>query len=431
MKKVSINNYNFLVYPDEQTPYKFKNFSDSDGYYFPIHQDSHDLDGSGDLYFYLPAKNEDNKYLYFKVYIAFAEEASVSHYAFYDFYSSNNLILPPSEEPMNILGISSEFYTQYINHFVHPASNIDFDEIGAIPFKLPVSEIGMIDYNLPVLLNKCFSKQFTKLYPISDYYPLPVPLMNVTMYFSITEKHNCFPTTISCPVFSTPLPFIFSIVSDFDDKLKKTLLEILNEIGAQTNLIDKLHNKSVVNFYPVFDSSTKLSKSLFTPPSSPPCNTACIYSTYDNEDGFHLSPNYKFANTIPGLITCSHPLKGNNISICNKYNSEDTCVIFKKHTETISTDTVNSNSDTFQLVSVVTKDSSNYYEIINNQTNDCTHSFVVPDFDENGQSIDHVEHAINVYKEVISVYDHQQDNNEDHSQQTNSNSYIMSLLQKV
>lgn len=387
-------------YADKNYAFKVLNYQNPDDYYLntsaniPLHADE-----NNNVFFFLPANVpfESNQNHYFKAYLNPSKGDPNIPYMYYDYFGGNEFYLPPLNNMTIISGVTREFVTQFINHFITPFSQIshNISEMGLIIPNYPIELIGSIDPQLPIARNDIFLNAFEQTLSSNvndESAPIPIlPCVQITNYLSLSIKHVYSLDLSKDPVFAFPLPFVFTSTDE-----ESILSGLLEEIKS------------------------------YTPP--PNNNTVCSYCTFDNEDSYHISSSYKFANVIPGFVHCSHPAMIGNFPHCSYYNKETTCPVYKESTVQISSRTIDNNSDKslqLNLVKVVTKDESNYYKIINTETEDYTHSFVVPEYDDNGNLIDHLEHAKEVYEEVLSSYDSHESEIENDGK---SSSYILSLV---
>lgn len=388
-------------YADKNYAFKVVNYQDPDDYYsnssahIPLHADE-----DGNVFFFLPANIpfEDEKNHYFKAYLNPSQGDSNIPYMYYDYFGGNEFYIPPSESMQIISGVTREFVNQFINHFINPYSKATHEDsdIGLMIPSYPMELIGALDPKFPIARNAIFLNAFEQVVNSNfndESSPIPIlPCLQISNYLSLSVKHVYSLDLSRDPVFAFPLPFVFTYASE-----DSILSGLLQEIRS------------------------------YTPP--PPNNTVCTYCTYDNEEGSHISSSYKFANVVSGFIHCSHPQVNSDFAPCAFYNRETSCPVYKEATEQIASNTIDNNSDKsfkLDLVKLVTKDKSNYYKIINTDTQDHTHSFAVPENDEEGNPVDHLEHANSVYQEVLSSYISHDSSSDDNSKQNSS--YILSLV---
>jgi len=355
----------------------------------PLHQDENDS-----IFFFLPAVISDES-LYFKVYINVVDlNPSLSNqYSYYNYFGDNQLYIPAAKTMTIISGVSKEFVNQYKNHFLRPMNQV----ASSIDLNKELIQDGTL-HSTPINADIPVAQQeaYIHLYAESEKVCHPLsPNLALSRYLSMTSTKAYSSESSINPVFSFETFFIFN--TSENDMILQSLLE---EIFSSTSKNKELNN------------------------------TVCSYCTFDNEDATFVSDNYKFANSISGYVHCSHPFQKDDFAPCVFYNRESSCPVYREKTEQISSNTIILNSDdsfNINLLKITTKNDSNYYKIFNDQTQDYTHSFVVPENDEEGNPVDHLEHALNVYNEVLSSYEFQ----ESQEQETdNTPSYILSLVGK-
>jgi len=382
--------------------------------YVPFHEDE-----SGDIYCYVPANNApdlDDEQFYFRLYIQISNSLNSSK-VYYDYYNTNCLYLPSVSELTFVNGLSKSYCYSILQHFVIP-----FESSGITNASGFILSHTLFDPSIALLRNSFIVDSYMNF--INSVKPFEEsPYYNVTDNFSLTLSHNMLNDSSKNIVYSSELKESLSLgeVAAASPKIAKKMKDFLQfKTEVSTN---ELALKNFLNEIMSTEQSIDLSV------SSQQNSELCNYSTYDNEDGKHISSEYKYANTIPGLVTCSHPTFKNKVVPCSFYNNEASCSMHKLKTETIETSTINSNSEetyTIDLVKIITKDSSSRYKILNTKTQDHTHSFDVPEVDTDGNIVDPDTHAKEVYQEVLASYDHTTPDPEISSNK--SSSYIMSIV---
>lgn len=409
---MSDQGYAFLTTPDlGETISLYTN----DLNYVPFHEDE-----SGGIYCYVPANNaidlDDGEQFYFRLYIQVANTLNPSR-VYYDYYNTNCLYLPSMSELTFVNGLTKSYCHSILQHFVIP-----FDSSGITSASGFILSHTLFDSGIALLRNSFIVDSYMNF--IGSVKPFEEsPYYNVTDNFSLTLSHNMLNDSSKNIVYASELNQSLSLgeVAAASPKIAKKMKDFLqfkNEVST-----NELTLKNFLNEIMSTEQSIDLSL------SSHENSRLCSYSTYDNEDGKHISSEYKYANTIPGLVTCSHPTFKNKVVPCSFYNNEASCPMHKLKTETVETSTVNSNSEetyNIELVKIITKDSSHHYKILNTKTQDHTHSFNVPEVDTDGNIIDPDAHAKEVYQEVLASYDDTTSNPEVSSNK--SSSYIMSIV---
>ena len=409
---MSDQGYVFLTTPDlGETISLYTN----DLNYVPFHEDE-----SGGIYCYVPANNpidlDDGEQFYFRLYIQVANTLNPSK-VYYDYYNTNYLYLPSMSELTFVNGLTKSYCYSILQHFVIP-----FESSGITSASGFILSHTLFDSSIALLRNSFIVDSYMNF--IGSVKPFEEsPYYNVTDNFSLTLSHNMLNDSSKNIVYASELNQSLSLgeVAAASPKIAKKIKDFLqfkNEVST-----NELTLKNFLNEIMSTEQSIDLSL------SSHENSRLCSYSTYDNEDGKHISSEYKYANTIPGLVTCSHPTFKNKVVPCSFYNNEASCPMHKLKTKTVETSTVNSNSEetyNIDLVKIITKDSSHHYKILNTKTQDHTHSFNVPEVDTDGNIIDPDAHAKEVYQEVLASYDDTTSNPEVSSNK--SSSYIMSIV---
>ena len=181
-------------------------------------------------------------------------------------------------------------------------------------------------------------------------------------------------------------------------------------------------------------------KKFFKYTQSPKDVPICQYYTHQSSDNsvpVIISSHYKYANTIPGNHSCSHPILSENPFQCSSYNSFSSCSYYSPLQTQLLSKTVasphSSSTVEFTLTYALTNLGKHMFSITNQTIGEDVNVLVYPSTHSYEQCL---QEATSIYNEYIDPYrftDHTVSENEksnisDSTKIVEKESYITSLL---
>jgi len=172
------------------------------------------------------------------------------------------------------------------------------------------------------------------------------------------------------------------------------------------------------------------------PKDTPICQYYTHQST-DNSVPVIISPHYKYANTVSGHHSCSHPILSENLFSCSSYNSFSSCSFYSPLQHELLSKTVasphSSSSLDFSLTYSITSLGKHMFTITNRTINEDVNVLVYPATYSYDQCL---EEATSIYHEYIEPYvstshiisENEKSNLSDSTKDVEKESYITSLL---